>query len=207
MTVRQAIFLSASVPTTREPEYLTSADTVAIAAAVAALVYVVLGRRPLVWGGHPAITPMVWAVAEELRVDYGNWVRLYQSRFFEDDFPEDNARFDNVTYTAPVLDSRDLSLLSMREQMFRDHEFSAAVFIGGMSGVVKEFELFRVAQPKASLVPVASTGGASLSVARLIAAEADVFDDLDYVPLFHAKLGIPVEERRRNRPGSTSGLE
>ncbi|MDP9649681.1 hypothetical protein J2793_005148 [Paraburkholderia caledonica] len=35
----------------------TSADTVAITAAVSALVHVVLGRRLLIWGGQPAITP------------------------------------------------------------------------------------------------------------------------------------------------------
>src|SRR5258705_4522652 len=38
-----------------------------------------LGRRLLVWGGHPAITPMIWAAANDMGVDYGAWVHLYQS--------------------------------------------------------------------------------------------------------------------------------
>ena len=60
-----AIFLSAGVPDPRRgPEYAKTADTVAIAAAVSALVHVTLGRRLLVWGGQPAITPMIWFVAE-----------------------------------------------------------------------------------------------------------------------------------------------
>ena len=75
-----AIFLSASVPDPRRgPEYAQTADTVAITAAVSALVHVLLGRRLLVWGGHPAITPMVWGVAQGLGLDYGQWVKLYQS--------------------------------------------------------------------------------------------------------------------------------
>ncbi|MFH7375956.1 hypothetical protein RA263_28030, partial [Pseudomonas syringae pv. tagetis] len=71
MNINAAIFLSASVPDGRgENRYAQTADTVAIATAVGALVHVVLGRRRLVWGGHPAITPMVYAVAEGLGVDY-----------------------------------------------------------------------------------------------------------------------------------------
>ena len=58
-----AIFLSAGVPDPkRGPEYAATADTVAICAAVSALVHVALGRRLLVWGGQPAITPMIWVI-------------------------------------------------------------------------------------------------------------------------------------------------
>ena len=95
-----AIFLSASVPDPkRSPQHAKTADTVAITSAVGALVYVTLGRRRLVWGGHPAITPMIWVVAESMGVDYGKWVKLYQSKFFKEDFPEDNEQFRNVVLT------------------------------------------------------------------------------------------------------------
>src|SRR5688572_20092354 len=71
-----AVFLSAGVPDPkRGPEYAATADTIAINAAVSALVHVTLGRRLLVWGGQPAITPMIWVVAEDIGVDYGKWVR------------------------------------------------------------------------------------------------------------------------------------
>src|SRR4051812_24128787 len=44
------VFLSASVPDPkRGPEYAATADTVAITAAVSALVHVSLGRRLIVW--------------------------------------------------------------------------------------------------------------------------------------------------------------
>ena len=155
----EAVFLSAGVPDpNRGPEYAATADTVAITAAVTALVHVTLGRRLLVWGGQPSITPMVWAVAEGLGVDYGAWVKLYQSEFFRDDFPEDNERFRNVTYTPNVNENLAQSLRVMREKMFTDFDFKAAVFIGGMGGIVAEYELLQQLQPTAAITPVLSTG-------------------------------------------------
>lgn len=197
-----AIFLSAGVPDPkRGPEYAATADTVAIGAAVSALVHVTLGRRLLVWGGQPAITPMIWVVAQDIGVDYGRWVRLYQSRHFEDEFPEDNKRFQNVTYTDGVDSDREKSLRLMRERMFSEHTFKAAVFIGGMGGIVHEYELFRRLQPDAAVVPVVSTGGATLEVAsRAGALAADLTDELDYVALFHRHLGISVKEERFRSP-------
>jgi len=202
MNMADAIFLSAGVPDPRRgPEYAVTADSVAISAAVSALVHVTLGRRLLVWGGQPAITPMIWVVAQDIGVDYGRWVRLYQSRHFKDDFPEDNERFKNVTFTDDVERDREKSLLLMRERMFSEHAFKAAVFIGGMGGIVDEFELFRRLQPKAAVVPVVSTGGATLEVAsRAGALPAELTDDLDYVALFHRQLGISVKEERFRSP-------
>lgn len=198
-----AVFLSASVPDPkRAPEYARSADAVAIQAAVSALVYVTLGRRLLVWGGHPAITPMIWIIAADMGVDYGAWVRLYQSEHFRDEFPEDNERFHNVTYTPEVDGDRERSLLKMREQMFTEHHFSAAVFIGGMSGIIAEHDLFRQRQPNAQIIPVTSTGGAALEIAeRVGATDADLAKDLDYVALFHRRLNISLNEKRRTSPG------
>ena len=132
-----AIFLSAGVPDPkRGPQYAKTADTVAITAAVSALVHVALGRRLLVWGGQPAITPTIWVIAEALGIEYGGWVKLYQSKHFKDEYPEDNQRFNNVTYTDDVGHDREHSLRLMRERMFSDFNFTAAVFIGGIDGVL-----------------------------------------------------------------------
>jgi hypothetical protein len=198
----EAIFLSAGVPDPkRGPEYAKTADSVAISAAVTALVHVTLGRRLLVWGGHPAITPMIWAVAEGLGVDYGSWVKLYQSRFFEDEFPEDNAKFQNVTYTDAVAKNLGESLSLMRTRMFTEHEFSAAVFVGGMGGIVTEFEMIRKMQPNTICLPVMSTGGAVLELVRQFREiPSDLETDLDYVNLFHRHLGISVAELRYSNP-------
>jgi hypothetical protein len=197
-----AIFLSAGVPDPkRGPEYAATADAVAIQAAVSALMYVTLGRRLLIWGGQPAITPMIWVVASDVGIDYAGWVRLYQSRFFRDEYPEDNAHFANVSFCDAVADDREKSLAFMRERMFSEHSFTAAVFIGGMGGILDEFELFSRLQPDAAIVPIVSTGGATLQVAeRLGDVASDLATDLDYVALMHRHLQIPVQETRFPRP-------
>lgn len=193
-----AIFLSASVPDpSRARKYAETADMVAITSAVSALLFVTLGRRRIIWGGHPAITPMIWIVSQGIGVDYASWVKLYQSRYFEEVFPEENARFQNVSFTENMEGDRDKSLLLMRQAMFTENTFEAAVFIGGMGGIAEEYELFRQYQPDATILPVVSTGGATLEVAdRLGSLSQDLADDRDYVALFHRHLGISVKEER-----------
>jgi hypothetical protein len=198
----QTIFLPAGVPDPkRGPDYAATADPVAIAAAVSALVYVTLGRRLLVWGGHPAITPMIQVMARDLGADYGAWVRLYQSSYFEDEFPEENKTFKNVTFTERVPGDRAKSLELMRYRMFTEHKFEAAVFVGGMRGIIDEFDMFHELQPKARLVPIASTGGAVLALAqRLASLDTELRDNLNYVMLLHRQLRVDVRERRFARP-------
>jgi hypothetical protein len=196
------IFLSAGVPDPkRGPEFAATANTIAITAAVTALVHVTLGRRLLVWGGQPAITPMIWAVAEDMGIDYGAWVKLYQTLHFKDEFPDENAKFGNVVFTNDIEKDPEKSLLVMRERMFSEQKFHAAVFIGGMKGIVKEYELFKQMQPQAALVPVVSAGGATIEVANQIGAvDVDLVTDLDYVALFHRHLGISEREERFRSP-------
>lgn len=197
-----AIFLSAGIPDpVRGPEFAATADSVAITAAVSALVHVTLGRRVLVWGGHPAITPMIWVVADSLGIDYGAWVRLYQSNYFVDEFPEDNDRFQNVVYTDDIEHHLPKSLLHMRERIFGENQFDSAVFIGGMAGIVDEFHLLRQAQPAATVIPVATTGGAVLDIVKEMPSHSeDLSQDFDFVSLFHRHLNISVKERRYARP-------
>src|SRR6266446_10878583 len=93
-----AVFLSASVPVPGRGNYYETANPFLIQTAVREFVTTALGRRLVVWGGHPAITPMVWAVCEDLGVEFAKAVVLYQSSFFKDIFPEENQRFGNVVY-------------------------------------------------------------------------------------------------------------
>jgi hypothetical protein len=196
-----SIFLSASIPDPlRAPEFAKSANTVAISSAVNALLYVTLGRRRLVWGGHPAITPMVWETCEHLGVNYSNWVYLYQSEFFEDDFPQENKRFGNVQYTDNT-GELESSLLVMRRRMFSESQFDAAVFMGGMSGIIAEFNLFREHQADAKVWPIASTGGATLELKnKSSTSNFDLEYEFDYVTLFHSLLNISPRERRYESP-------
>ena len=196
-----AIFLSAGVPDPSAPHFEGEGDSAAIAAAVSALLYVTLGRRQLVWGGHPAITPMVWAFAEAMDVDYGDWVTLYQSALFKDLFPEETGRLKNVVVTEAVGEDRAASLEVMRRRMIGETDFDAAVFIGGMRGIFDEHRLFTEQAPTAKIIPVMSTGGAAEKLGREFHAAPEFAEELDYVALFHSQLGIDPNEQRSPRRG------
>jgi len=144
---------------------------------------------------------MIWEVSKNLEVDYGKWVTLYQSLFFKDAYPEDNEQFNNAVFTESVRDDREESLFEMRVRMFSEHEFETAVFIGGMGGIIAEFDMFKQYQSEASVVPVISTGGAALKVADQIGdISEDLSLDLDYVALFHRHLNISTREERYTQP-------
>lgn len=195
-----AVFLSAGVPDLAAPHFLGEGDSVAISAALAALLEVTLGRRKLIWGGHPAITPMVWAFAESMGVDYGEWVLLYQSLRFEDEFPEETALFGNVVFTELVGDDIAENLALMRSRMIGENQFEAAVFIGGMRGIVEEYHLFSARAPNATILPIASTGGAARVLNEMLDRDPVLAGNLDYVQLLYDRLGIDPNERRYATP-------
>lgn len=167
------IFLSASIPLKeRDPKYFDSADIIAIRDSVIALATVVLPNHRLIWGGHPSITPIIYYVMERLGLNIQEHVIMYQSRFFEKYFPDDNNKFDNVILTDIMENDKDKSLFHMRERMLSEWQFVAAVFIGGMEGIEGhegqrkkgmegEYKMFIERNPNAILLPIASTGGAS----------------------------------------------
>lgn len=192
-----AIFLSASVPIAGRGNFYEDADPFLIHVAVRELLMDALGRRLIVWGGHPAITPMVWAMCEDLGVEYSSAVQLYQSEFFEDQYPEENERFRNVRYT-PKRDSREASLLTMRFIMLAGHEFEAGVFIGGMEGIFDEFELFQIICPGVTCVVVASPGAAAGQLATRLQLPLEDRSTLDFSGLYGRTLAIPQNEERRN---------
>src|SRR5690606_29236291 len=164
------IFLSASIPLPeRDSKYINTADIIAIRDAVIALTTVVLPHHRLIWGGHPSITPLVYYVMLKLNLNIQDHVTIYQSKFFEKYFPEDNNKFNNVILTDIIGNDREKSLLHMRKRMLDEHEFTAAVFIGGMEGIdgdkekdiEGEYKMFVDRHSNAFLLPIASTGGAT----------------------------------------------
>lgn len=188
-----SIFLSASVPVAGRGEYYETADPFLIQCAVRELAIAVVRSMKIVWGGHPAITPMIWSICEDLGVDYSRSVVLYQSRFFEGRYPEENERFDNVIYTDVVPDDLCGSLRLMRQEMLSRSDLVGAVFIGGMDGVKVEHELFKQFHPEAIILPVAAPGGAALSLARdhsYFVGES--LEDVDFASLFDRYLSKPL---------------
>lgn len=184
------IFLSASIPDPkRDPIYWGTADITAIRDSVKALATVVLPNAKLLWGGHPAITPLIRVVAESCGVSVKEHVVLYQSEFFRESFPPDNKAFEQVIFT-PAGSDREKSLEIMREAMIRDNNFSAGIFIGGMEGVEREFELFREYHSSVPVYPIASTGAAARFIYEQYCSNlpAELSSELAYNSLFRRVL-------------------
>ena len=180
------IFLSASIPyQERDRKYYDTADIIAIRDSVRALAAVVIPNAHLIWGGHPAITPLIRFVMERLNNDLKNHITLYQSKFFEAYFPEDNFHFENIQLTEP-LEDRDSSLKQMRDEMITKNDYKIGIFIGGMEGVEAEYELFKSSNPAALILPVASTGAAAKMIYDSIENKPNerLTNDYAYMALF-----------------------
>ena len=82
-----SVFLSASIPLPhRHPKYLETADVVAIRDSIRAVVSVVVPGGQIVFGGHPATTPLIRLLVRGMTPNVRN-VILYQSLFFKTRFP------------------------------------------------------------------------------------------------------------------------
>lgn len=185
---KPVIFLSASVPKPeRDPRFYDCADFTAIRDAVIGLVNAIIPDFCMVWGGHPAITPIIANIFEKRGYKNDNLITLYQSDFFKSDFPEEDKNFSNFIRTELVKGadgkpSISASLQRMRERMIGENNIVAAVFIGGMEGIMDEADIVKELKPKAKLLPVASTGGASFVFYDKIINEQDktLYDELHY---------------------------
>ena len=151
------IFLSASVPERELDRFVP--DPVAIREAVRALVAETVRDRMLVFGGHPAISPLVEHAARDLHATDN--VIIYQSMYFEKKIPDVAKKFRNLRWTPADPAGQDASLTLMRTQMIHSTPFEAAVFIGGMDGLFEEWTIFTSRYPDAPAFPVASTEGAA----------------------------------------------
>lgn len=190
-----SIFLSASVPIKGRGEYYKTANPFLIQCAVREFVIAVIRHHKIVWGGHPSITPMIWSICEDLNVDYSEKVILYQSRHFEDRYPEENQRFNNVIFTDNVAGDREVSLLLMRKEMLSRKDLDAAVFIGGMDGVEDEYRLFCEFHPDALVLPVAAPGGAARLLAEKLGCCEEVgMRNIDFANLFHTHLNFDIAD-------------
>jgi hypothetical protein len=192
--VRPRIFLSASVPLpSRNAVYFNTADVIAIRDSVRALTMVVIQENiQLVFGGHPAISPMIRLQISQTGAPVGERVIMYQSRYFERVFPDDNAAFEHVEMIDAIPGDQRASLLSMRAAML-GQVFRLGIFLGGMEGVEEEYAMFRQLHPNVPAYPVASTGAAA---GRIFAADAalqrehpELRDEISYLSLMRGLVG------------------
>lgn len=197
MTGEPAVFLSASVP---QEGRLGSEDfdPFLIKEAVSALIEVVLGRYLLVWGGQPAITPMIWEAARRYDVSYPDVVTLYQSAFFKDRYPEENMKFGNFVETPATPGDQDASLERMRQSMLSGHNYKAAIFIGGMEGIRDEYHLFAKLNPDAILVPIPSPGGYARTLfEQTEGLPSELNRAVDYTYWLYKLLNVDLATKRR----------
>ena len=157
-----SIFLSASIPLPhRHPKYLKSADVVAIRDSIRALVSVFVPGGRIVFGGHPAITPLIRLLVRGMTPNVREHVILYQSLFFKTQLLPEASEFEQVRFTDAVDGDLDASLAQMRGAMISAYDFDAAVFLGGMEGVEIEYDIFRRLHPDKPAYPIASAGAAA----------------------------------------------
>lgn len=204
-----SVFLSASVPNIESPFY-QRCDPVLIQAALRSFLFTVIGRKHLVFGGHPSISPLILAVCEDVGITNQNAVTIFQSKHFSGVIPEENRKFANFIET-PVGKDLGQSLSIMRKQMFTTYDYDAAVFIGGKEGIVTEYELFKRLCPDAKILALKSPGGAAAEIQNMPANEDDEL--LDYVRAFSSGLGLhhkldrqPTAPRKRGRQAPSPGM-
>jgi hypothetical protein len=179
------VFLSASVPLPdKDPFFFETADVIAIRDAVKAAVEAIVPEGYLVFGGHPAITPLVALLLRGMSLAARRRVVLFQSQQFEPDFVEENNEFIDFRLISISSDEAE-SLRVMRGAMLHSMKFDAAIFIGGMKGVTDEYESFRMLYPSARCYPIASTGAAARQLYQQHAVvRSDLLNELTYPTLF-----------------------
>lgn len=194
--MKHIIFLSASIPTSEKGiEYFRTADPIAIRDAVRALAVTVIPYSHLIWGGHPAITPLIRNILIHSGKDVNKHVTLYQSKFFDGKYPKDNDFVEDIHLIDIVsgddeYSTQNNSIKEMRIRMLKGHSYSVGIFIGGADGVIEEFNLFRKYNPDALVLPIASTGGAAEVIYNRGEYPNSLADEYDYQTLFKDLLNI-----------------
>jgi|ERR1039457_1037324 hypothetical protein len=180
----EAVVLAASYP---PREYAFKADSHEIAAAVKALVGAVFQQRwHIVFGGHPAISPLILMIAREY--GYKDRVTIYQSRYFLHHISPAASSLTNEHFGELEFVPNDpgelppgpnnsvdpakcpKSLTAMRTKMISHPGVRGLVLVGGDTGLREELELFRKLRPSLPVVPLGAPGG----IARELLGEASL---------------------------------
>ncbi len=81
--------------------------------------------------------------------------------------------------------------------MLSRDDLDAAVFIGGMEGVLAEYHLFTEFHPSSKVLVVAAPGGAARELAmQLGTLSEEQIESVDFANMFWRELGINPDERR-----------
>lgn len=174
------VFLSSSIPdpgrwnTKYEPYEITDAVVAAVRAVLTAT-----GR--IVCAAHPTVAPLLLSVAGAFPLEERKrpLVLIYQSSLFSEVLVSETRQMEERpglgeirwTDAGPgdhVEGDRSRSLAIMRQAMLRESDPAAALFIGGMEGILQEFDLFREFYPGRPVYPVARPGGAAAQLVERV---------------------------------------
>lgn len=172
---RPVVFLSASIP---DPNRWTGRfDPFGIADAVVATARSVFTRRAMILtAAHPTVAPLILQVADDFPGESGGpMVILYQSKLFEAVIPPATTEMMSRDYVevvwtpaaegdAPEPGNWTESLKAMRTAMMTDVPIVAAIFIGGMEGIIDEYERVGETHPSAARIALGRPGGEAASL-------------------------------------------
>jgi hypothetical protein len=189
------VFLSASFPSGERGDAVAPYRPADIAAAASSAVEAVLRTGSvLVFGGHPTISPIVLHIAGLLGA--GQLVEIWQSAWFEDSITDEVRRLVEQENARIVWTPRtgDLagSLALLRESMLEE-VVDAAFFVGGMEGILAEYELLKTRHPAAAVFLFETPGGMT---ARLAADEPPLSAARPFLPEGVGLDGAPAAPRR-----------
>lgn len=183
------IFLSASIPTLGR-EYFEGSNPLLIREAVVAFTRVCMEYNiEFYFGGHPAISPLVYQIAKNYIGDKEAPIRIYQSEWFKDMTPAEIKYYGNIVWT-PKCEDVGSSVQLMRKLMFEENiDTCCAVFIGGMNGIIDEAKKISSLCPDIKMLPMASTGCASAAVYHEMGINnADMESNLVFLSAFRKLL-------------------
>jgi hypothetical protein len=159
------VFLSASFPSDDERGRRFPADPGFVGDAVAAVSTALLrsGAR-IICGGHPTITPLLLFICDQN--DWHERLEIYQSELYRSRIPAETWRIAENGFGAlhftPSSGDEDADLAAMRIEMLDATQPRAAVFIGGMEGIEREWELAK--ERSIPCLPVTAAGGAAATL-------------------------------------------
>jgi hypothetical protein len=195
---RGFVFLSASFPSEEQSTRdFATADAAEISQAIVAVARAVLSSNGrLVFGGHPTVTPLVLAVAQEYLPENSAERReihdrrelpvvVYQSEIFTPFVPESirnllqwnlgevretkKAQNETLEFTQTrklIPGTARKSLEIMRKKMIEETKPFAAFFIGGMQGIRDEANICYELDPRCQLFYLGAPGGAARQLAK-----------------------------------------
>jgi hypothetical protein len=158
------VFLSASIPSGERAAQFLPSDSARITGVVTTMARAILRENwRLVFGGHPTITPLILLIAGQ--EDRHGQVEVFQSEWFAEQITDETRQLERLGLGRIVWtrrrDTLPESLDEMRRQALSASGLIGAGFIGGMEGIVEEFQLAGSLFPGRTRFRIGGPGGAA----------------------------------------------